>query len=71
MVISGEMDVDVERTLYTIHPYEGVLVFPNQMHSVKNSHSKHILFIFFFRYNKGVLHQIHSHDTKNQQIQLE
>lgn len=45
-IISGEMDVNVERTLYTIHSYEGVLVFPNQMHSVKSSHSKHIVFIF-------------------------
>lgn len=45
-VISGEMEVYVEDKIYTIHPGEAVLIFPNQLHSLNGTHCRHMLVIF-------------------------
>ena len=45
-LLSGEMTVTVEDRAYDVHPGEGVLVFPNQPHSLLGRSCRHILCIF-------------------------
>ncbi|MBP3361542.1 MAG: AraC family transcriptional regulator [Clostridia bacterium] len=45
-VLSGEMNVMIDGEKYTIHPEEAVLVFPNQLHSLKSTKCEHMLCIF-------------------------
>lgn len=45
-VTSGEMTVTVDNNVYTLKKGESVLVFPNQLHSMQSSTSKHMLCIF-------------------------
>lgn len=45
-VMSGEMEIVVETKRYILHKGEALLIFPNQIHSLKSSESRHILCIF-------------------------
>lgn len=46
-VLDGEMDITVDKQLYSLKQGESLLVFPNQVHSfVTREHSKHFLCIF-------------------------
>lgn len=45
-VTSGEMTVTVDDNIYTLKQGESVLIFPNQLHSLQSSKSKHMLCIF-------------------------
>ncbi len=46
-VLEGEMDVTVDKHLYSLKQGESLLVFPNQVHDfVTREHSKHFLCIF-------------------------
>lgn len=45
-VIAGEMEVCIEDKIYTVHPNEAVLIFPNQLHSLTSIHCQHMLCIF-------------------------
>lgn len=46
IVVKGEMEVSVDSIKYIIGADEAVLVFPNQIHSLKSRSCEHILFIF-------------------------
>lgn len=44
---AGEMTVEVDDTKYQLHAGDALMIFPNQIHSLKtNGHSEHILCIF-------------------------
>ena len=45
-VTSGEMNVLIGGNQYTVKPNELILIFPNQLHSLDSTESKHLLFIF-------------------------
>lgn len=45
-VLSGETSVLVGGKEYTIQKGEGILVFPNQLHSIGGEHCRHMLCIF-------------------------
>jgi len=45
-VYSGEMDVTVDDAVYTLKSGDSVLVFPNQLHALNSTDSKHMLCIF-------------------------
>ncbi|MBR2650845.1 MAG: AraC family transcriptional regulator [Clostridia bacterium] len=45
-VTSGEMRITVGRAQYTLHEGELILIFPNQIHSLDSTSSRHLLFIF-------------------------
>ena len=42
----GEMTVTVNNTPYRLQKNETLFLFPNQIHSIQSTHSKHTLFIF-------------------------
>ncbi len=42
----GEMTVTVHETSYELQKGEALLIFPNQLHSIRSTISKHTLFIF-------------------------
>lgn len=42
----GEMTVTVNDTPYVLKTGEGLLIFPNQIHSIHSNNSQHTLFIF-------------------------
>lgn len=46
LVDAGEMTVTVDRKRYSVARGDGVLIFPNQVHSMESTHSRHTLFIF-------------------------
>ncbi len=46
LVRAGEMEVTVDGTSYLLRPGRGVLIFPNQIHSIQSKSSRHTLFIF-------------------------
>ncbi len=46
VVLSGSMDVSVNRKNYHLSANESVLVFPNQLHSLESQNCKHVLLIF-------------------------
>ena len=45
-VLSGEMQITVDDREYLIKAGEGLLIFPNQIHSFKSRKSRHFLMIF-------------------------
>jgi len=45
-VISGIMEITVDSKEYTLNAGESLLVFPNQVHSLRSNQSEHVLFIF-------------------------
>lgn len=45
-VLSGEMKITVDDKKYSLKSGEGLLIFPNQMHSFESLKSKHFLLIF-------------------------
>ena len=45
-IIEGSMTVIVGNDKYELKKGESILVFPEQLHSLESSESKHILFIF-------------------------
>lgn len=45
-VLEGKMNVLVNEKKYEIEPGEGILVFPNQLHSLESKNSRHMLVIF-------------------------
>ena len=45
-VLSGEMSVTINNREYRIKRGEGVLVFPNQLHSLESENCEHMLCIF-------------------------
>ena len=46
LVEEGQMTVTVDGTEYILTEGEGVLIFPNQLHSFSSVASRHVLFIF-------------------------
>lgn len=46
-VLEGQLTVTVEQTSYELHPGQGVIVFPNQIHSLKTPCSSKILLVIF------------------------
>lgn len=46
IVLSGEMSVTIDTTVYTLKQNDSVLIFPNQIHSLKSEISEHMLCIF-------------------------
>lgn len=63
VLLAGEMRVQIDNAEYTLRPGQGVLVFPNQIHSLKTLRgSRHVLCIFspklvntFYNEKKGQL----------------
>ncbi len=45
-ILSGEMEVIVDHKTYTLKKGESLLIFPNQIHTLKSDKSKHMLCIF-------------------------
>lgn len=45
-VLSGEMQLTVDDKEYLLKAGEGILIFPNQIHSFKSQKSEHFLMIF-------------------------
>ncbi len=45
-VLSGEMNITVDRKLYVLTKGESLLIFPHQIHSLSSKKSKHMLCIF-------------------------
>lgn len=45
-VLSGEMEITVEARKYLLSTGEALLIFPNQIHSLKSTSSRHVLCIF-------------------------
>jgi len=45
-IVSGEMVVKIDNTSYTLKAGDGVLVFPNQVHSLSSVECEHYLLIF-------------------------
>lgn len=46
VLLSGEMKVTVDKKTYLLKEKEGLLIFPNQIHSLDSARSEHILCIF-------------------------
>ena len=46
VILSGEMHVEVDGTTYHLKKNQGVLIFPNQIHSLESVKSEHVLCIF-------------------------
>ncbi len=46
VILEGEMEIMVESSKHILKQGEGLLIFPNQLHSLKSTHSKHVLCIF-------------------------
>ena len=46
LVDEGEMTITVNDTPYDVRKGEALLIFPNQLHSMQSTKSKHTLFIF-------------------------
>ncbi|MBR4256105.1 MAG: AraC family ligand binding domain-containing protein, partial [Clostridia bacterium] len=46
LMTDGEMDVTVDDRVYTLKKGDAVLIFPNQVHSLRSEESKHITFVF-------------------------
>ena len=47
VVTEGEMEVNVDKKVYTLHAEDALLIFPNQVHSLlTKNHSCHFLCIF-------------------------
>lgn len=46
VIDSGEMTVKVDKKTYTLKEKEGLMIFPNQIHSLDSTQSKHTLCIF-------------------------
>lgn len=46
VTLSGEMNIEINGTTYTLKEKEAVLIFPNRLHSFSSTESKHMLFIF-------------------------
>lgn len=44
--LEGELTVKVAQATYELRPGEGVLIFPEQIHSLTSTKSRHLLFIF-------------------------
>lgn len=45
-VLSGEMQITVDKNEYILKENEALMIFPNQIHSFKSEKSKHFLIIF-------------------------
>lgn len=46
IILSGEMQITVDKKEFILTAGEGLLIFPHQLHSLKSTNSKHILCIF-------------------------
>lgn len=46
ILLDGEMTVTVDEIPYVLHPGEALLIFPNQIHSLASTSSRHMLCIF-------------------------
>jgi len=46
IVLSGEMEITVDKNVYTVKKNEAVMIFPHQLHSVKSKTSSHMVCIF-------------------------
>lgn len=73
----GEMAVTVNNTLYNLQKNEMLLIFPNQIHSIQSTISKHTLFIFsphiiqtFFMEKNGKLPQSNRLSLPDDYIQM-
>ena len=45
-VVDGEMEISVDNKKIIVRKNEAVLIFPNRLHSLNSTKSKHLLFIF-------------------------
>ena len=45
-ILEGEMRITVDGRTFVLTPWDALLVFPNQIHSLESDHSRHILCIF-------------------------
>ncbi len=45
-ILSGEMEITVENTVYTLTKGEALLIFPHQLHALNSNNSAHMLCIF-------------------------
>ncbi len=43
---SGEMEVTVDGEVFTLTPGVALMIFPNQIHALRSTHSEHLLCIF-------------------------
>ena len=55
----GEMRVNIDNSSYLLHKNDAVFIFPNQIHSLESTNSKHTLFLFSTNIVKA-------YSTKNQ-----
>lgn len=46
VLVSGEMEVSVDDKTFILRETDAVLIFPNQIHSLKSTQSEHVLCIF-------------------------
>ena len=46
VLLSGKMTVKVDEKIFMLKEKEALLIFPNQIHSLESSESKHMLCIF-------------------------
>lgn len=46
LVTDGQMDILIDGKEYHLQKDQAVFIFPNQLHSMSSTHSKHVLFIF-------------------------
>ena len=59
ILLDGEMRVNVDNSSYLLHKNDAVFIFPNQLHSLESSNSRHMLFLFSTNIVKA-------YSTKNQ-----
>ena len=45
-IVSGEMEVTVDREKYVLKEKECILIFPNQVHALSSGSCEHVLYIF-------------------------
>ncbi len=45
-ILSGEMQITIDETMYNLKKGDSVLIFPHQLHSLTSQNSKHMLCIF-------------------------
>lgn len=46
ILLDGEMKVNIDNTEYILKKHDSVLIFPNQIHLLESTNSKHVLFLF-------------------------
>ena len=49
IILSGQMKITVDGKIFVLEKNEALLIFPNQIHELESTNSKHVLCIFFLR----------------------